>query len=123
MLIAMNNITYQACIEACLACVAACRHCASACLREEEVQHMKDCIQLDMECAALCDATAAILSISGRQAKEMAALCAGICDQCGAECERHQHDHCKACAEACRICAEKCRAVTAAETRTSIAIR
>lgn len=119
----MNNIIYQACIDACLKCLAACKHCASACLREPDMHHMKDCIRLDLECAALCEATVSVLSVNGRQAVQIAELCADICDQCSAECDRHDHDHCKACAEACRICAEKCRGVVMAESRSSIAIR
>ncbi|WP_425573169.1 four-helix bundle copper-binding protein [Paraburkholderia caribensis] len=32
-------------------------------------------------------------------------------DACASECEKHQHEHCKQCAEACRRCAEQCRAM------------
>ncbi|HWS20075.1 MAG TPA: four-helix bundle copper-binding protein [Nitrososphaera sp.] len=32
-----------------------------------------------------------------------------VCDACAQECQRHEVDHCKRCAQACRSCAEECR--------------
>jgi hypothetical protein len=32
-----------------------------------------------------------------------------MCEQCAAECEQHDHEHCKLCAQICRECAEDCR--------------
>jgi hypothetical protein len=40
-------------------------------------------------------------------------LCAEVCDDCAAECEKHEHDHCQACAGACRKCADECRKMAA----------
>ncbi len=51
------------CIDLCLACAAVCNHCASSCTQEPDVAHMARCIQLDMECAAICYATAQLLSL------------------------------------------------------------
>jgi hypothetical protein len=34
-----------------------------------------------------------------------------MCRSCAEECSKHNHDHCKACAEACLSCAEACRSV------------
>ncbi|RYZ61372.1 MAG: four-helix bundle copper-binding protein, partial [Chitinophagaceae bacterium] len=45
---------FQSCIDACLRCASACQHCASSCTQEEDVKMMARCIQLDMECAAIC---------------------------------------------------------------------
>ncbi|MEO6327812.1 MAG: four-helix bundle copper-binding protein [Ginsengibacter sp.] len=39
-------------------CAAICNHCASSCTQEQDVKMMAGCIQLDMECAAICYATA-----------------------------------------------------------------
>ncbi|WP_419150467.1 four-helix bundle copper-binding protein [Paraburkholderia kururiensis] len=36
---------------------------------------------------------------------------AGLCDACAAQCEKHEHEHCRQCAQACRNCAEACRAM------------
>ncbi len=53
-----NYHTYKVCIDACLNCAALCNHCANSCLQEENVAMMAKCIQLDMECAAMCYAAA-----------------------------------------------------------------
>ena len=41
--------------------------------------------------------------------REMLELCARVCDACAAECDKHDHEHCKLCAIMCRECAEDCR--------------
>lgn len=105
--------TYKACIDACLNCAAICNHCASSCTQEENVKMMARCIQLDMECAAMCYASAQLMSLGSNHAKELCRLCADICEACAAECGKHQHDHCQECAEACRRGAEECRMMAA----------
>lgn len=44
---------HRECIEQCYECAAACDICASSCLREDNVEMMKHCIQLDMQCGHL----------------------------------------------------------------------
>jgi hypothetical protein len=71
---------------------------------------MARCIQLDMECAAICYAAAQLMSLGSKQAKEACLICAQLCDDCAAECSKHTHSkHCQECAEACRQCAQACR--------------
>jgi hypothetical protein len=41
--------------------------------------------------------------------REMLELCGRVCDECAAECERHDNEHCKLCAQMCRECASDCR--------------
>ncbi len=82
--------------------------------QEEDVKMLAKCIQLDMECAAICYAAAQLMSLGSEQAKEICRLCADICEQCGDECGKHQTQHCKECAEACRQCADECRKMTGA---------
>jgi len=101
--------THQACVQACNACADACDHCASACLQEPDVKMMARCIALDMDCAAICRLAAGFMARGSDSAKALCAICADICDRCGEECGKHQHDHCQQCAEACRRCAEECR--------------
>ncbi len=105
--------TYKNSIEACLKCAAICNHCASSCTQEEDVKMMAGCIQLDMECAALCYAAAQLMSLGSSKAKEFCKLCADICEQCGAECSKHQTEHCQECAQACKECADECRKMAA----------
>lgn len=105
--------TYKTCIEACLKCAAICNHCASSCTGEEDVKMMAKCIQLDMECAVLCYASAQLMSLGSDKAKEVCQLCADICEACANECSKHQTEHCQECARACKQCAEDCRKMAA----------
>ena len=106
-----QNPNYAACIEACNACAITCNHCASACLQEDNVKMMARCIALDMDCAALCHLAAAAMARNSKHAKAICALCAEVCQSCGDECAKHQHDHCQACARDCHACAKTCRAM------------
>lgn len=69
---------------------------------------MAKCIQLDMECSALCYAAAQLMSLGSDKAKDICKLCAEVCQKCADECGKHEHEHCKECAEACRECAAEC---------------
>jgi hypothetical protein len=74
---------------------------------------MAKCIQLDMECAAICYAAAQLMSVGSEKAKDICRICADVCEACGEECGKHDHKHCQECAEACRHCAEECRRMLA----------
>lgn len=99
------------CIEACLVCASACNYCTSSCTKEENTEMMANCIQLGMECATICYATAQLLSLRSKKAEAITRLCAEMCLLCEDECNKHNQDHCKKCAEACRKCAERCRKI------------
>lgn len=91
-------------------CIAACNFCASSCLQEEDVQMMANCIRYDMDCADVCRTAAVLLARDSKHVKHLLQECIELCDACAAECGKHEHDHCQACAIACRECAEACRA-------------
>lgn len=74
---------------------------------------MAKCIRLDMECAAICYATAELMSLESERTTDICAICAEMCEACALECATHPQDHCQACAEACRRCAEACRMMAA----------
>jgi len=105
---------YRQCIDACQQCAAACDHCASACLKEENVNDMVKCVQLDMECAVMCRTAAQLMSLESEHANAICQLCADICNACAAECGKHDMDHCRRCAEACHACAQECAIMAAA---------
>ncbi len=92
-------------------CAKMCLSCADACAAEE--MDMVQCIRMCLDCADVCDATTNLgLRRTGHNEKiltEMLEFCARVCDECAAECERYEHDHCKLCAQMCRECAEDCR--------------
>lgn len=74
---------------------------------------MAKCIQLDMECSALCYAAAQLMSLGSGQAVALCRICAEACDACARECSQHDTEHCKECAEMCTQCAEACRKMAA----------
>jgi len=105
----MSHEKFQNCIDACNSCATMCNHCTTSCLNEKEVQPMTKCIQLNLECAAICRATAELMSLGSNYAKDLLELCSIICDVCATECRKHNMDHCRQCAEACSNCATVCR--------------
>jgi hypothetical protein len=105
----MNYKYYKNCIDACQQCVALCNYCSSMDLKEKDVAMMSRCIQLNMECAAICTAAIQFMSLGSEHSKELCRLCAQICKDCADECAKHDNDHCKECAEACRVCEKVCR--------------
>lgn len=99
----------QSLLEALNNCAAACNHCATACLDEQDVKMMARCIKLDMDCADICQLTAAFVARGSDHAVHLLKECAEICKACAEECEKHSHmEHCRKCAEICRHCAEVC---------------
>lgn len=91
-------------------CASACHHCSTACLEEEDVKMMANCIKLDLDCAAICEISAAFLSRNSENAKFMLHECVEICTRCAAECAKHEDmEHCRKCAEVCRKCADACK--------------
>lgn len=95
-------------------CAQTCTMCADACLGEEMVKQLVRCIRFNLDCAAICETTGAVLS---RQTEPDWSLisaqltaCARACKVCGDECQHHadMHEHCRICAEACRHCEQLC---------------
>jgi len=74
---------------------------------------MAKCIELDMECAAICTAAAQLMSLGSDKAREVCSICAFLCKTCADECGKHSHLHCQECAAACRECAYECSQMAA----------
>ena len=108
------NSAYQSCIDACIRCAAACDHCAASCLREDDVEMMALCIQLDIECSTVCRTAVQLMHLQSNHSNAMCQLCADVCNACAGECGKHDHSHCQACAAACRECAAECMSMAAA---------
>lgn len=94
-------------------CINHCNYCADACLDEDNVKMMVDCIRTDRACASVCAALADVLATGYKNVNGLVEYCAATCQACAEECEKHDHSHCQACAEACRKCAEACRSFAA----------
>lgn len=114
----MPHQQFRTCIDACNACAVACDHCAASCLEEKDLKPMARCIELDMDCAAICRLAVEYMSRGSAFGGNICELCTDVCEACGAECARHDMQHCQACADACRRCAEECRRMAAAHSRS-----
>jgi hypothetical protein len=92
-------------------CARMCLSCADACAAEK--MDMRECIRTCLDCSDVCEAAGKLAvrrTGSNEQVlREMLELCARVCDECAAECEKHEHEHCKLCAQICRECAADCR--------------
>ena len=116
----IDRTLLEQCIKACFDCTQTCVACADACLAEQQRDMLLRCIRLDLDCAAVCNATGYIISRKTEfdvgVARAVLQACAQVCRICGDECERHaQHmEHCRICAQACRRCEQACNQVVAA---------
>lgn len=111
----MSEQDFKECIEACRKCSAACDHCAVSCLNEEQLEHLKRCIQLNLESSSICRSTAALMELGSVYSGQLAMVCAAICADCAEECEKHAAmgmEHCRECADACKACAEACEQIS-----------
>lgn len=113
----MPHQQHQSCIDACNACALACDHCAMSCFHEQNVGAIARCIQLDIDCAAICRLAVSYMGRGSELAGLVCNTCAEVCEACAEECDKHPMEHCKACAQACRRCAQECRAMASASTR------
>ncbi len=90
-------------------CAAACESCMDACLVEDDVKMMVECIRTDRDCAKICHITASFVASNSPHAAHLVKECEEICRACAEECEKHDMDHCQACAKACRECEQACK--------------
>ncbi|AFZ67215.1 four-helix bundle copper-binding protein [Deinococcus peraridilitoris] len=113
-----GNLDQQAlleCLAACFECAQVCTSCADACLGEQNLDMLRRCIRLNLDCADVCDATGRVLTRCTQPdmnvVRTQLQACLAACEACGAECEQHaeHHQHCAICAESCRRCADACR--------------
>ncbi len=108
----MNYQDNEDCIAVCLGTASFCNHTALWCTDVETHRvEMKKCIELTLECAALCAATAQLISMGSERAKDLCRLCAEVCEACEAQCSKFNSETLIACAELCRKCSTICRAV------------
>lgn len=103
----------QKCIDACNMCAQACYECFTLCLNEPDVAARKNCLAILIECAQMCQMSAAHMAMEGLFAKQHCGVCAAICTKCAEECAMFEDDHCTECAQICQDCATECEKMAA----------
>ena len=117
----LGVVEVAAAIDACLGCFQACTTCADADLAEDDVNEMRTCIALCLNCADVCQVTARVLSRPAHWehfvAHRLLQACVRTCTSSAEECAKHaeHHRHCAICEKVCRVCIQACSALLDAE--------
>ena len=114
-------------LELLATCEQVCAACGDACLSEENPEHLRDCIRQNVNCSAVCSATARVLlryhapttAVLHAQLHACVLACQACADACAAHAENHEH--CAICAETCRRCQEKCNLALAEVSPAGVA--
>nr|WP_307256426.1 four-helix bundle copper-binding protein [Oikeobacillus pervagus] len=96
-------------IKACFRCMEACNISFHACKKAEA--NLAGCMDLQRECADICNLAIQSMQRSSPFVGEICGLCAQICEACAIECKKHGYQHCRDCAQACDECVEIWRKV------------
>ncbi|MDR6225141.1 mannose-6-phosphate isomerase-like protein (cupin superfamily) [Desmospora profundinema] len=91
-------------------CQAVCDHMVTMVASMHDVSYRSRQLLLLRDCADICALTAQMSARSSYISKQMALLCAHICDLCGQECLRYPDPHSQHCAQVCLHCTSVCRA-------------
>lgn len=94
-------------------CEVVCEYTHTVILGRQDVHMRTQQLQLLRDCADVCTLTAKLIARCSAFAREMAALCAQVCEVCGNHCLRHQDQDSQYCGRVCCHCAEVCRAFAA----------
>lgn len=109
------------CIQDCLDCHRVCQEMAF-CLQAEGKRADAKHVQLLLDCATICQASADFMAGDSDLLERFCGACTELCLRCAQEGERFKSDvQMKACVNACRRCGESCRqmAVRSAVTPAS----
>lgn len=91
-------------------CEAVCEYTLTVIMGRPDVQMRVQQMQLLRDCADICTLTAKFIARCSVFAREIAALCAQICEACGNHCLRHPDPESQYCGRVCLHCAQLCRA-------------
>lgn len=103
-----ENELMEKCIDNCFEAAQACEWCADECIQMGD-EDMARCIELCRDVADLTTMHARFMARNSNYSPQLAQACAGACEECAEECERHDAEHCQVCADVLRDCAETCR--------------
>jgi len=107
---AMARPEMDRCIRDCLDCARSCYETISHCLELGGEHATPNHIGALLDCAQLCETSAALMARGSDLHPQLCAVCAEACERCAEECERFPDDKAMAaCAEICRQAAASCR--------------
>ncbi len=113
-----HNTEMQSCIQQCLDCYRSCTEAITGHCLEQGGDHVApQHVRLMLDCADICQTSAAFMMRGSARHQQTCALCADICNQCAEECERLGDAHMRQCADVCRTCATSCQAMSGMTAR------
>ncbi|SDE12986.1 four-helix bundle copper-binding protein [Sporomusa acidovorans] len=89
-------------------CEAMCEHMTAYVAKQPNVEMRVRQLRLLRDCADICGLTAKYVARCSAFAKDIACLCAHICEVCGDECAKHPDHASQHCAHVCMHCAKEC---------------
>lgn len=107
-------------------CEQVCLVCADSCLEEEHASELRHCIREDLSCAAVCRATAQLLSrpsdLASPAIQATLHACIAACQACADICARHarEHEYCRICRDTCLGSQEACNLLLGAINPTAV---
>src|SRR5262249_21643854 len=104
----MHIETFQACLEACATCARECERCLNAWIDQAD---LADCRRTCRECFSSCVLCLAALRDHSPDLDSTCLACAAACRLFAKECDEHDCEDCKRCAEASRRCLDECHNV------------
>lgn len=106
----MTSPELDRCIRDCLDCARSCYEMIAHCLELGREHAAARHINALLDCAQICETTAAFMARGSELHPDLCAACADACERCAEECERFPGDKMMAeCAEICRQAAKSCR--------------
>jgi hypothetical protein len=105
------NAEMEKCIHNCEECHDVCIQTMTYCLQMGGKHAEPSHIRLLADCIQICHMSADFMLRGSEFHPRTCGVCAEICEQCAADCERIDRNDTQmaACAEVCRRCAESCR--------------
>lgn len=104
-----GNAAMDQCIDECNHCANICNATVAHCLEKGGKHADAKHIALLLDCAAICETSAASMSRQSNVHGHLCGACAEICRLCEESCRSMGDDAMmKDCADACRRCAESC---------------
>lgn len=90
-------------------CEAVCEYTGNAILSGREAYTRQKQLKLLRDCADICAETAKYISRYSKFDKQLAYLCAKICEKCGHHCLMHPDALSQQCGRICLHCTKECR--------------
>ncbi len=97
-------------IKSLVQCAVSCRKSGFNCLKADNIDELKDCIEINVLTAEICERSAEIMIVSNsNETDKLVEHCKTQLLLCIEECEKHNNIHCIESVSSCKKCVEICK--------------